>query len=356
MAPRAAHCGKIAGMESRLTWDLFCRVIDNFGDVGVCWRLAAQLGARGHAVRLWIDDPTALAWMAPQGAPGVQVLPWREPFDPHGHTPGEVWIEAFGCELPAAFVAARTADPVWINLEYLSAEAFVARQHGLPSPVMSGPGRGLTKWFFHPGFTDGTGGLLREDGLAARQAGFDRAAWRAAHGLLADERLAVLFCYEPPGLPPLMAQADAHWLVTPGRAAAASQGLPLAPGARRQTLPYLDQAGFDELLWASDLNCVRGEDSLVRALWAGRPFVWHIYPQHDNAHHAKLQAFLDWLDAPAELRALHRQWNGIDTKPAVWPGWAVVDGWGAVVQAARARLLAQADLASQLSGLVARKR
>jgi uncharacterized repeat protein (TIGR03837 family) len=354
----APHCGKMAVMDKPV-WDLFCRVIDNFGDVGVCWRLAAQLGARGHAVRLWIDDPSALAWMAPEGthgAPGVQVLPWHEPFDLHGQAPGAVWIEAFGCELPEAFVAARTAVPVWLNLEYLSAEGFVRRQHGLPSPVMSGPGRGLTKWFFHPGFTDGTGGLLREDDLAERQAAFDRAAWRATHGLLPDERLAVLFCYEPPALPAVLAQADAHWLVTPGRATAASQGLPLAAGARRQTLPYLAQPAFDELLWASDLNFVRGEDSLVRALWAGQPFVWHIYPQHDDAHHAKLQAFLDWLDAPASLRALHRQWNGIDDTPAAWPGWPVVDGWREVVLAARARLLAQDDLASQLTAFVARKR
>lgn len=346
-------------MPPPATWDLFCRVIDNFGDVGVCWRLAAQLGARGQSVRLWIDDPTALAWMAPQGAPGVTVLGWHEPFDAHAQYPGEVWIEAFGCELPEAFVAARTAEPVWLNLEYLSAEGFVARQHALPSPVMSGPGRGLTKWFFHPGFTEGTGGLLREDDLAARQGAFDRNTWRATHGLQADERLAVLFCYEPPALAALMAQADAHWLVTPGRAATASHGLPLPAGSRRQTLPYLDQPGFDELLWASDLNFVRGEDSLVRALWAGQPFVWHIYPQHDDAHHAKLQAFLDWLDAPADLRALHRQWNGIDSTPpgkSVWPGWAAVDEWRAVVQAARSRLLTQADLASQLTAFVAGKR
>jgi uncharacterized repeat protein (TIGR03837 family) len=358
----APRCGKMATMDKPV-WDLFCRVIDNFGDVGVCWRLAAQLGARGHAVRLWIDDPSALAWMAPEGthgAPGVQVLSWHEPFDLHGQTPGAVWIEAFGCELPEAFVAARTAEPVWLNLEYLSAEGFVQRQHGLPSPVMSGPGRGLTKWFFHPGFTDGTGGLLREDDLAARQAAFDRNAWRASHGLLPDERLAVLFCYEPPALPEVLAQAEAHWLVTPGRAAAASHGLPLAPGARRQTLPYLAQPAFDELLWASDLNFVRGEDSLVRALWAGQPFVWHIYPQHDDAHHAKLEAFLDWLDAPASLRRLHASWNGIGMadpgQRPVWPGWAVVDGWREAVQTARTRLLAQDDLASQLTAFVARKR
>jgi uncharacterized repeat protein (TIGR03837 family) len=344
-------------MASTEPWDLFCRVIDNYGDAGVCWRLAAQLASRGTPVRLWIDDPAPLAWMAPQGAPGVTVRPWREPFDAQGHTPGAVWIEAFGCELPEAFVAARQADPVWLNLEYLSAEGFVERQHGLPSPVMSGPGRGLTKWFYYPGFTARTGGLLREDDLAARQAAFDPAAWRAAQGLpaAAGVRWITLFCYEPAALPGLMASADAHWLVTAGRAAAASAGLPLAPGAQRHALPHLDQRGFDELLWASDLNFVRGEDSLVRALWAGKPFVWQIYPQHDDAHHAKLEAFLDWLEAPADLRAWHRRWNGLDTRPAAWPGWRAVDAWGEAVRAARERLWASDDLATQLASFVATK-
>lgn len=348
----------IARMGTPRTWDIFCRVIDNHGDAGVCWRLAAQLGARGQAVRLWIDDPAPLAWMAPEGAPGVSVRPWRDPFDAQGLVPGEVWIETFGCEPPEAFVAARTGEPVWINLEYLSAEAWVERCHGLPSPVMSGPGRGLTKRFFYPGFTARTGGLLREDDLAGRQAAFDRGAWLAAQGLPAQGRRIALFCYEPPSLPAVMAQAGAHWLVTPGRAAAAAMGLPLAPGATRHALPWLSQRGFDELLWSADLNLVRGEDSLVRALWAGLPFVWQIYPQHDDAHHAKLQAFLDWLDAPASLRAFHHHWNGLPGAgtEAAWPGWAVVDGWREVVQAARQRLLAQPDLATQLAEAVGRKR
>lgn len=337
-------------------WDLFCRVIDNHGDAGVCWRLAAQLASRGTAVRLWMDDPSPLGFMAPGGAPGVTVLPWREPFDLQGLTPGPVWIEAFGCELPETFVAARTQDPVWINLEYLSAEPYVERCHGLPSPVMSGPGRGLTKRFFYPGFTERTGGLLREDDLGARQAAFDREAWLAAQGLPLAPRRTVLFGYEPPGLPAVMAQAqDTQWLVTPGRSAAVSAALPLAEGATRVCLPWLSQRAFDELLWSADLNFVRGEDSLVRALWAGQAFVWQIYPQHDQAHHAKLDAFLDWLDAPPGLRAFHRAWNGIGTAPAQWPGWAAVDGWREVVQAARARLLAQDDLATQLRGWVSTK-
>jgi uncharacterized repeat protein (TIGR03837 family) len=110
-------------------------------------------------------------------------------------------------------------------------------------------------------------------------------------------------------------------------------------------LPYLTQTNYDELLWSCDLNFVRGEDSLVRALWAGAPLVWHIYPQHDGAHHAKLDAFLDWLDAPASLRRFHRVWNGIDGGALPAPN---LPEWRACVQAARQRLLEQADLVTQL--------
>ena len=113
-------------------WDIFCRVVDNYGDAGVCWRLARALAARGQAVRLIIDDATPLRWMAPQGTPGVQVLPWPGPAQP-----GDVVIEAFGCDPPQAFVANMASlarPPVWINLEYLSAEPYVERSHGLPSP------------------------------------------------------------------------------------------------------------------------------------------------------------------------------------------------------------------------------
>jgi uncharacterized repeat protein (TIGR03837 family) len=88
-------------------------------------------------------------------------------------------------------------------------------------------------------------------------------------------------------------------------------------------LPYLTQEDYDHLLWASDFNFVRGEDSLVRAIWAGKPFVWQIYPQDDDAHHAKLEAFLDahLKDADAttaaQIRAAHHLWNDISkSKPA----------------------------------------
>jgi uncharacterized repeat protein (TIGR03837 family) len=349
-------------MLNQKRWDIFCQVIDNHGDLGVCWRLARQLHAAGQAVRLWVDDASALRWMAPDHArSGVEVLPWTQarPDTLAQLSVGDVWIEAFGCQIPEAFVAhgvaARTTALLWINLEYLSAENWVPRMHGLPSPIMSGPARGWTKHFVFPGFTTETGGLLREADLCQRQAHFDHAAARQqlAPQLSAEAWLISLFCYEPASLPDLLtslAGTPHQLLVTPGRPLAAVQAA-LAQGCAEpvwRALAHSDQGGFDELLWACDLNFVRGEDSLVRALWAGRAFVWHIYPQDDQAHHAKLEAFLDWLQAPSSLRHFHRVWNGLEPGPlpALDEGsWA---DWTRCAQAARARLLGQQDLLSHL--------
>ena len=334
----------------KLQWDLFCRVIDNYGDVGVAWRLARDLASRGQTVRLRLDDASALQWMAPDGLPaGIDVLAWEAEVG----DVGDVVIETFGCELPATFVAQMTARPVpphWINLEYLSAESYVERSHGLTSPQQNG----LAKHFFYPGFTPKTGGLLREPGLLAEIADFDGQAWLRKLGLerRPGERVVSLFAYANPLLPALLdslAREPTLLLVCPGPAQAqiADQ-----PGLRSHTLPYLSQPEFDRLLWASDLNFVRGEDSFVRAQWTGKPFVWQIYPQDDGAHGPKLNAFLDRYLAgadpglAAETRALWRAWNGL----ASWPD-RLPDG-KAHARAWRAELAAQPDLVSQLFGFI----
>jgi uncharacterized repeat protein (TIGR03837 family) len=415
-------------MQTTRTWDIFCKVIDNFGDIGVCWRLAVQLAARGQQVRLWVDDASALAWMAPQGASGVQVRAWTAQSPQAGaDLPGDMVIEAFGCEVDAAWIASFNAPefiaapaikqgsrvdlsiknsastgkpPVWINLEYLSAEAFAQRSHGLPSPVMSGPAAGMTKWFYYPGFTSNTGGLLREDDLLTRQSQFKPLDWLKQIGLDAAQsdgsmpggnsgsghqrssasggaagQTISLFCYEPQALRTWLTQLASgpqrtRLLVTHGRAAAAVKaalsGVPLAADIRQialqpnkilreklsvsehlsiHYLSALTQGDYDHLMWSCQLNCVRGEDSLVRALWAGKPFVWHIYPQDDGAHAAKLDAFLDWLQAPADLRLFHHVWNGLSALPL--PALDL-PAWGAVAHAARQRLLVQSDAVTQL--------
>ena len=337
-------------------WDIFCRVIDNYGDVGVCWRLACELARRGADVRLVTDDAHALTWMAPQGHPQVQVLPWPGA-DAAGSiaAPAAVVIEAFGCDPPAACVNAmaqrQPPAPVWINLEYLSAEAYVERSHGLPSPQP----RGLTKWFFYPGFTPHTGGLLRESDLQARQAAFDRDRWLREHGigLQPGERLASLFCYPNAALPAVLQRLAAQptrLLLAPGAAQRALE-FP-TPGLHMQAMPWLTQQGFDELLWACDLNFVRGEDSLVRALWADKPLVWQAYPQQDGAHHAKVQALLGQLQPDADVAALWQWWNGMTAPPPQTPALPDLAKWQRRVHPWRQGLLQQASLADQLVAFV----
>lgn len=371
----------------RTTWDVFCRVVDNHGDAGVCWRLAADLASRGMGVRLWIDDDRALAWMAPAGRDGIEVRPWPttdEACAVAGHEPATVVIEAFGCGLPepylhrmalacassahASSAQAPATAPVWINLEYLSAEPYVERNHRLPSLQGSGVARGLTSWFFYPGFTVGTGGLLREADLLSRQAAFNREAWLANHGIAPQpgERLVSLFCYANPHLPALLQALAARptlLLTTPGHATdQVTQALAHHSGLhhlRVQPLPWLTQIDYDHLLWSCELNLVRGEDSLVRAIWAGRPFLWQIYPQHDDAHAAKLSAFLARASATAEpalaeaIRRAAGRWNSLPTTPDDAP-WALLNStasmpaWERLCAAWRAELMAQSDLTTQL--------
>jgi uncharacterized repeat protein (TIGR03837 family) len=340
-----------------LNWDLYCRVIDNFGDAGVCWRLAADLAARGDRVRLVIDDAMPLAFMAPQGASGVTVFPWPGPQD----APGDVVVEAFGCDPPAERVAAMAVSrpaPVWINLEYLSAETYVERSHGLPSPQACG----LTKWFFYPGCTERTGGLLREPGLMAHRAAFDRRTWLAQQGLQLrpGERVVSLFCYDNAQIPALLdalAAKPTLLLLTPGHAQRQVRCLmpqsSEAAGLRLHALPWLDQPGYDRLLWASDLNFVRGEDSLVRALWAGVPCVWQIYPQDDGAHAIKLQAMLEAMRASPAVSALWWAWNALPGPR--WPGLPALTPWAHDCREFRHHLLGQNDLATELRAFVAGK-
>lgn len=394
-----------------MLWDVFCQVIDNYGDIGVCWRLSCNLADRGEQVRLWVDDASALDWMAPaqeredQTHGRVQVLTWtpappREPTaplaqGPSGPTwpePGDVVVEAFGCALPDGFVqrmARQQRPPAWINLEYLSAEPFVERCHGLPSPVLHGPGAGLLKHFFYPGFTEKTGGLLREPGLVRRQTAFHRQQWRDGLGLGPDlstaARWVSLFCYEPAALPALLTELErsacparpVRLLVTAGRAervvkavlAKSSAKVAVVPSDGSlwhenrlfsntglhsslsiSYLPKLSQVDFDHLLWACDINFVRGEDSLVRAIWAGKPLVWQVYAQHDDAHHNKLEAFLNLLDASVELRNWHQAWNGLGaTAPPLDGLWH-----DRTIASARDKLMVREDLATRLVRFIAR--
>lgn len=297
------------------TCDLFCRVIDNFGDAGVCWRLARRLLALGvGSVRLVTDHPDVLALIAPEAGSIVRVAEWnafeREAAAP-GFDPAELVIESFGCRLPEAYdealakkrAAAKAAGrtpPFYLNLDYLSAEDWVEESHDV---VGLHPRLDLPKLWFFPGFTARTGGVVIEDGLMEAQAHFlssERDAFLSSLGADPARRTLFVFCY-PVNRVETIAEglrlAPAPWsvLIAPGAAGDRLEGL-LSQADRSRILPvrtpFLPQTEFDRLLWASDAAVIRGEDSFVRAQLAATPLLWSTYPTEDGAHRVKLDAWL----------------------------------------------------------------
>ncbi len=318
--------------------DIFCKVIDNYGDIGVCWRLARDLKTQSQAtIRLWVDELRSFGKIAPELDPtldkqivqGIHVHHWASDNAFNGQ-PAEIVIEAFACDPPPAYVQTMKGHTrLWLNLEYLSAEPWVENFHAQPSPQTNG----LVKHFFFPGFTNKTGGLLLEKNLLQ-----DRDQWQndrqAQEKFLAPflntRQLALwqqgapiinLFCYASAPVHEL-AQAlvkanQAVLLLVPEGVAPSLEAEVARLGAFASTpswlhiirLPFIDQRDYDRLLWLGSLNFVRGEDSFVRAIWAARPFIWQIYEQQENAHLVKLDAWLASSKTSPTVANLMRAWN-----------------------------------------------
>ena len=376
-----------------VTLDLFCKVVDNFGDIGICWRLARQLQREhGLAVRLWVDDLSSFRRLCPQVdvdkaiqcIDRVTVCHWRaQDGDFAPVDVADIVIEFFGCDIPPGYIAAMAElarldrAPVWLNLEGLSAEEWVEGCHTLPSPHPRLP---LTKYFFFPGFSANTGGLLIESDLARDRTSFltdpsrrlEFLAGLAIPRETAQELLVSLFCY--PQAP--LADLFTVWqggveavtcLVPEGVAVApvvAFLSQPAVTGAARtrgkltiRVVPFLAQPDYDRLLWACDLNFVRGEDSFVRAQLACKPFIWHIYPQDKDLHHVKLRAFLHrYAQQNEPLQQFSLAWNGALGSSALqqtWEqNWSQLRGdWRVLTENAErwnAGLLGIGDLATNL--------
>jgi uncharacterized repeat protein (TIGR03837 family) len=334
---------------------LFCKVVDNFGDIGICWRLARQLEQEHQiAVTLWVDDLISFKKLCPeldtnaeqQYVQNIYIHHWRNQDGVFTvNDIANIVIEFFGCEIPPAYIASMALcqpPPVWINLEGLSAEEWVEGCHTLPS---SHPQYSLTKYFFFPGFTQKTGGLLLEKNLIHEyeqfnQATQNRSAFLGSLGVSVEESEALtisLFCY--PHAP--VEQLFYAWengteaiscLVPVGVAKKAVENFlqkEATPGTQVKrgnlnvrVIPFVPQQDYDKLLWSCDLNFVRGEDSFVRAQWAQKEFIWHIYPQDENLHHKKLRAFLGRHTASSTAnQAFSLAWNDASKAPDLLNLW-----------------------------------
>jgi uncharacterized repeat protein (TIGR03837 family) len=308
-----------------MRWDIFCQIVDNYGDAGVCWRLARSLTSlHGQDVRIFCDDLPTLNLLAsgvdPEIKCRIDIQPWEASHHNSRHpveTP-DVVIEAFGCDLPERYLAGLLIAPkktIIINLEYLTAEPWIVDFHRKASPQA----HGIPKYFFFPGFQENAGGILIDpvpvDPSLTKQ--FIPESLKTSWKLLRPHAKRIsIFCY--PGVPLLKWLEDLSTLdenfdivLTHGQreqlqfsSTHPTQPLALPDSIQLISIPFISQDEYDWVLSQCDFNIVRGEDSFVRAQLAGKPFIWHIYPQDDGAHKTKLAAFLDLYleDASQELK------------------------------------------------------
>lgn len=347
-------------MQPQRTCDIFCKIVDNYGDIGVCWRLSQQLANEHHLkVRLFIDDCNVASAIIPQltstptfqSINNVTITPWPDQVE----TLPELVIETFSCGIPPNY-AQQVANQqqsarkpiLWLNLEYLSAESWVESHHLLPS---THPSLGYQRTFYYPGFTHKTGGLLRESTLKHQQLEWQKPAetnqfWQSLKVLenLNDTTKISIFCYTQADIKSLIESLKDHpkpiaiFLPLSKESTISGQledlfgfnssHQPIEIGnVKLLRIPFLSQRQYDQLLHACDLNFVRGEDSWIRAIWAGKPFVWQPYIQAENTHLLKLKAFLAryCTDANAStalttlISQAHLSWsNDPATTPCDW--------------------------------------
>ncbi|MFC2506501.1 MAG: elongation factor P maturation arginine rhamnosyltransferase EarP [Kingella sp. (in: b-proteobacteria)] len=344
---------------------LFCTVIDNFGDIGVSWRLAQSIKRQlNWEVHLWLDDFSALTTIVPDALAQNDIILhyWQEnqfAQDVQTAPLPNLVIETFACSLPQSVLdIIKKNQSLWLNWEYLSAENWAVKTHLMPSLQANGS----RKYFWQMGFLPQTGGLLHEPDYLEKQYLF-----LAQQTFRQPETHIFAFAYASK----VWEKWCETWAKLNRPIVLHAAGQPLLSSLPQNSSgslkimvqDFVPQTHFDELLWASDINIVRGEDSFIRAQLAAKPFFWHIYPQDEMAHLDKLNAFwqIAWQDQSALCTAYHAlsdELNGAsilsDTNRAIY--WTMLldnlSIWQNVMHVWRNQLLSQSNAVSRLNDWV----
>jgi uncharacterized repeat protein (TIGR03837 family) len=325
--------------KDRFVCHLLCKVIDFFGDIGVAWRIAKQLTNEFNIeVHLLVDDlvtsqrliPSINLHLKVQTIEGICIhhCTFDEDSDSLPKPPAFVF-NLFNIDLPHKYRdLIKSQNSKYIAIEYLSAETWVDNFHLKPS---IDPESGLIKTFFYPGFTSQTGGLIREKNLLIRRENFALTQrQKLIESLGGDAAIYTisLFYYPSQKMTTFLDMMNA--LARPIQFFVPQYLFDLLkfdkdyPYLSIIPYPFLSHDSFDELLWSCDLNFVRGEDSWIRALWAGKPFIWQPYIQENDIHLIKLKAFLKRYfencnkDISEILIAMHEDWSHQKFDEILW--------------------------------------
>lgn len=279
--------------------DIFCQVIDNYGDVGVAYRLAREFKRvyPNKKLRFVINQIEELNLI--RKSEDIEIILYKDISKIENSA--DLIIESFGCEIPKEYMdkALKNAKLI-INLEYFSAEKWVDDFH-LQESFLGG---NLKKYFFIPGLSEKSGGILLDNEFLERKKKVEanKEYYLEKFGIKEKyDLIGSVFSYEKnfDSLIEELKKLDKKVIL-----------LILSEKTQKNFIKYFDNGNnydkikfvklpfftydkYEELLALCDFNLVRGEDSFVRALLLGKPFLWHIYPQDENTHIKKLESFLE---------------------------------------------------------------
>ena len=292
--------------------DIFCRVIDFWGDVAVSWRLACALKKVQPQwdIIYYCDDWQpwcTLTGMAkvPEDYQGIALKNYQQ----KSYAQADIALEMLAGGLPGNYPAPKSMS---VNVEYLTAEDWGADCHlkqSFPKP----------HFFFLPGISQGTGGLVFGDffekQVFVQDVKAQRLAWAKKMGLKLDPEKNWVSCY--------LYQISAQSLHKVQESIFLGPALPHIKPDFGHFIP-MTLARYDELLWLCDQHLVRGEDSLSRAVLTGKPFLWQAYPQENEDHEKKVQALINQISQqePTEKEMLQRHFFSLNRQQSIdWVLW-----------------------------------
>lgn len=313
---------------------VLCRVVDNFGDIGVAYRLVKSLVELGRKseedkakINLVVDDMEAFSKinnrinpsLSFQEMDGMCIYAWNDydfcyrQFSGGNNVHLQVILELFQCGRPdwmekILFDEDLNHTVNIIMIDYLTAEDYAETFHCLESLTRR---KKVQKVNFMPGFTEKTGGLILGKEFERKTSGDKKC-----------EKI-LFFCYDRIDngwLPVVRAvnslKNETELLVAQGKGMisfmeAASQIKEKERHFVLKQLSFMNQEEWDELMISCSFLFIRGEESLSRACLMGIPFVWHAYPQSDEYQLVKVNALLERMRRhfkPDDFEAVRKVW------------------------------------------------
>jgi len=324
-------------------------VVDNFGDIGVSWRLCRHLLMQNNEL---CNKDGATTWDPPEinirlvtnnlkafhnindqintelpyqkckcGEGFIEVYDWTNYdfcYKTFTENPPEIILEMFQCGQPDWLEKILFEDRVdykvhIIMIDYLTAETWADDFHCLKSLTRTA---WVPKVNFMPGFTKKTGGLLIN-----KQRAIDNEQYRKTQDNQFSKVL--YFAYPSDWTPVIRAMNkvfDKNTVIKIAGGAGQKSILEACSkeniGFQTEALSYMNQTDWDQMMQSMDFMLIRGEDSMSQACCSGIPFIWQAYPQNENYQMVKVQALLERMKPHfgEEFLLVEEAWNCVNSQ------------------------------------------